>query len=264
MIWIDEAINKYITFLRENISVHEVDNGWYSITTPFLNMFNDYIDIYCCKKENKIYLSDDGETIRNLNSVGVSFSRSKTRKQILNQILLNYNIKISNQNDELIVETDMNGFAQAKNNLLSAIMEISDMYMTSKTTTVSVFKDEVRNYLDEQQIIYTPEFIARGSTGLEFNFAFQIAGRKKEILINAFNIINKNNLTFFLFDWNDVKDARQRLSNKKITGLAIINDREKNIDGKYLDALTAKGTDFILFSKRNLPESRMKLDANAA
>lgn len=44
MIWIDEAINKYITFLRENISVHEVDNGWYSITTPFLNMFNDYLE----------------------------------------------------------------------------------------------------------------------------------------------------------------------------------------------------------------------------
>ena len=79
----------------------------------------------------------------------------------------------------------MNGFAQAKNNLLSAIMEISDMYMTSKTTTVSVFKDEVRNYLDEQQIIYTPEFIARGSTGLEFNFAFQIAGRKKEIYLKV-------------------------------------------------------------------------------
>ena len=33
----------------------------------------------------------------------------------------------------------------------------------------------VRNYLDEKQIIFTPDFISKGETGLEFTFDFQLA-----------------------------------------------------------------------------------------
>ena len=158
----------------------------------------------------------------------------------------------------------MKNFAQAKHNFLNAILEISDFYVLSKPNTISMFKEDVQNYLEEQEIIYTPGFIAKGSTGLEFTFSFQIAGRKREILINTFNVINKSNLTSFLFDWGDIKEGREKVSQKSVSGLAIINDQKKEIDAKYLDAIRNKGADYILYSERNKKENIEKLNANAA
>lgn len=257
MTWIDEAMNDYIAFLKKAYKKTDLNNGWFSITTPFYNMFNDAIEIYCTNQNGKIVLSDDGETICNLELAGLNFSRSPRRKHILQQILLNYGVERSD--DELIVITDMNGFAQAKHNLLCAITEVSDMHILIKQTTPSVFKENVASYLTEQNIIYTPSFIARGHTGLEFNFAFQIAGRKTELLINTFNILNKDNLARFLFDWNDIKEAREKLSQKKVCGMAIVNDSNKTIDDKYLEACKKKDTNVILYSQRHTPENISKL-----
>lgn len=258
MNWIDEAMNDYLMFLKKSYKKTDLNNGWYSITTPFYNMFNDAIEIYCTNKNGKIILSDDGETISNLELAGLSLLRSKSKKNILQQILLNYGVTCLKDN-ELVIETDMNGFAQAKHNLLCAITEVSDMHVMIKQNVPSVFKEKVANYLTEQNIIYTPSFIAKGHSGLEFNFAFQIAGRKTELLINTFNIVNKDNIAKFIFDWADIKEARENLSQKEVRGMAIINDKDKEIDPKYIDAFKKKNTGVILYSKRHQQENIKKL-----
>ena len=57
------------------------------------------------------------------------------------------------------------------------------MEITAKNTVQSMFKEDVRGLLDEQDLIYTPHFIAKGSTGIDFTFDFQIAGKKNETVI---------------------------------------------------------------------------------
>ena len=39
---INELINDYYNFIKNNIKVKEI-NGFHEITTPFLDHFNDYI-----------------------------------------------------------------------------------------------------------------------------------------------------------------------------------------------------------------------------
>lgn len=257
MTWIDSAIEDYIHFLQEHTELNAVDDEWYSITTPFLNTFNDCIEIYCKKEDNHIILSDGGETLNNLELLGVAFNRSPKRKAIVEQVLLNYGAHINNKN--LVVVTDMKGFAQAKHNLISAIMEISDMYMVSKPTVYTVFRDDVNSYLDEQEIIYSRGFLSRGALGVDFNFDFQIAYKKSEILINTFNTINRNNLAVFLFDWADIKEAREKIAQKEVRGLAIINDTDKETNIQLLNALENKGAKYILWSKRHAHENIEKL-----
>lgn len=258
MTWLDEAIDGYIHFLREHTVHSAVDNGWFSITTPFLNIYNDCIEIYCKKEAGKIILSDGGETLNNLKLSGVTISRSPKRRMILDQILLNYGVSVDDHRS-LVVMTDMNGFAQAKHDLLSAIMEISDMYMVSKPNVFTVFRDDVNDYLDEQEIIYTPGFISKGASGVEFNFDFQIAHRKTEILLNTFNTINKSNLAIFLFNWGDIKEAREIIAKKSVRGLAIINDDAKEPNLQLLNALESKGAEYIIWSKRHEPRNVAKL-----
>lgn len=256
--WVNEIIDKYYEFLRER-TFTDIETGteWSVISTPFLGLFNDTIELYIKKNENKFLLSDDGATLKNLEYVGSQISRSPKRKDLLDKILLTYGVQLIDE--ELIIEASEANVAQKKHNLISAISEINDMYMLAKHTVASIFKEDVKSYLDEQQIIYTPQFISKGSTGLEFTFDFQIAYRHKEIVIKSFNIVNKLNLPNFLFTWEDIKSVREKITGKQVIGLAVINDEEKQLQTEYLEALKNKNADYILWSQRHTPDNINKL-----
>src|SRR5690606_39150356 len=208
MSWINNLMDDYYTFLKEKTLVSQsASSEWVEISTPFTGLYNDTVDIYAKQAGSKILLSDDGNTLRNLELSGMEISRSPKRKEILERILINYGVRISN--DELVTEATEKDFPQKKLNLISAISETSDMYYLARHTVASVFREDVKNYLDEHEIVYTPHFISNGSTGLEFTFDFQIAYRKTEIIIKSFNSINKMSLPHLLFTWDDIKKVRE-------------------------------------------------------
>jgi len=258
MNWIDRLIDDYYRFLRQKTVITELPSSdWIEISTPFTDVFNDTIEIYAKKSNGKIILSDDGQTLKNLELSGIEISRSQNRKEMLERILLNYGIRLENK--ELIAEATESTFPQKKLNLLAAISEANDLYVLAKHTVASLFREDVKAYLDEQELIYTPYFISKGSTGLEFTFDFQIAYRQTELLIKAFNTINKLNLPHFLFTWDDVKQVREKQTEKKVIGLAVINNEDREVKDEYLEALQNKGAEFILWTERNKPENIKKL-----
>lgn len=260
MTWVNALINDYYIWLKsKTVIISDEKTQWVAIQTPFIGLFNDTIEMYAQKKENKIILSDNGETFHNLDLVGSSLNRTGERRNIAERILLNYGIQL--QETELIAETTEQNFAQKKHNFLSAIMELNDLYVLSKTSVSSIFKEDVRTYLDDKNVIYTPDFISKGSTGLEFMFDFQIAGKRSELVLKSFNTINKQMLSSFLFSWDDIKPIREKISKKNVTAIAIINDEEKPIKGEFLDALKAKNANYIIWSERHSEENIMKLKA---
>jgi Domain of unknown function DUF1828/Domain of unknown function DUF1829 len=258
MNWINTLMDNYYAFLKEKTLVKvSSTTDWVEISTPFVGLFNDTVDIYAKKDGNKIILSDDGNTLRDLELSGLEISRSPRRKEILDRLLINYGVRINNK--ELTTEATERDFPQKKLNLISAISETADMYYLAKHTVASVFREDVRSYLDEQELIYTPYFISKGSTGLEFTFDFQIAYRNTEIVIKSFNSVNKMNLPHFLFTWDDIKKVREQQTQKEIIGLAVINDIDREVSDEYLSALDNKGAQNILWSQRHSLENIKKL-----
>ena len=150
---------------------------------------------------------------------------------------------------------------EGKLNLLAAISEANDLYVIAKHTVAGLFREDVKAYFDEQELVYTPYFISKGSIGLEFTFDFQIAYRQTELLIKAFNTINKLNLSSFLFTWDDVKQVREKQTEKKVIGLAVINNEDREVKDEYLEALRNKRAEFILWKDRNKLENTRKLKA---
>jgi hypothetical protein len=103
--WIDSLIDEYYNFLKGNTAVFtETGTEWNVISTPFTGAFNDTIEIYVKREGENFILSDDGETLYNLNLQGVSITHSPKRKEIANRILLTYGIE--DVNGEFIVEAD--------------------------------------------------------------------------------------------------------------------------------------------------------------
>lgn len=228
------------------------------ISTPFLGLFNDTLEIYAKRREDgQIILSDDGKSLHNLNLVGVSISRSPERREIVEKLLVGYGVTM--QGDEIIAKATDSNFHQKKHDLLQAMLELNDLYVLSKPTVSKAFKDDVREYLDEQKIIYTPEFISKGIAGIEFVFDFQIAYRNQEIVIKSFNRANKVYLSSFLFAWKDVKKYREDTTRKNVTGIAIINDKNKPFPEEYTHALEKERTGYMLWSEREKPSNVAKL-----
>ncbi len=138
MNWLDKLIDEYYLFLKEKTLLEEDTlSGWITIKTPFIGIFNDGIDIYAKKQNEKIILSDDGQTIRNLELSGSEITRSSKRKELFSQILLNYGVELNGT--ELTIEADEKNFPQKKLGILSAI------------TIASVFREDVQSFLDEQE-----------------------------------------------------------------------------------------------------------------
>lgn len=260
MNWVNTYVDDYYNWLREKTFIQQgLTTDWFLINTPFLGAFNDTIEIYAKKKGDHLLLSDNGETMSNLELQGLHIQGSKKRKSLLDTILVNYGVKY--RGNELLLESNLENFSQSKHNFLSAIIEINDLYVLSKHNIASIFKEDVRGYLESQDVIYTPDFISKGTTGLEFTFDFQIAKKKKEIVIKSFNTINKSNLPTFLFSWEDIKPVRVKSTKKEVNAIAIINDIDKEVKSEYLEALKAKNANYILWSERDSEKSKKLIAA---
>ena len=113
-------VNAYIEWLRQNISIKEI-NGMYEITTPFLDNHNDHIQIYIKKSDSGFILTDNGQTITNLRLSGFEFTPEK--RQVLNSILNGFGVQLIGE--ELVIKAKPEDFPQKKHNLIQAILYIS-------------------------------------------------------------------------------------------------------------------------------------------
>lgn len=61
----DQLRNTYIDWLRARISIDDLD-GVLQITSPYLDVNNDRLQLYVISEDNALKLSDDGHVINEL------------------------------------------------------------------------------------------------------------------------------------------------------------------------------------------------------
>lgn len=251
-------VKEYYDWLHKNTEVSSnVNSEWSIITTPFIGIFNDFIEIFIKIKDGKVFLSDDGCTINNLNQIGVDISRSKNRKKIFESILTNFGVK--EIKGELQAECSIENFPQKKHSFLEALIGLNDMFVLSKPSVSLIFKDDVDEYLESIGVVYTKDIKFAGISGIDFTFDFLILRKHDEKIIRAINQINTTTLTTFLYAWDDIHEIRKKASRKNMSAFAIINDEKKNVKKEYLEAIRIKKADYILWSERDSEENRYKL-----
>lgn len=224
--WIEDKIKGYYDWLYNNTSFSQDKmTGWYSVQTPFVGLMNDCIDVFIKKEGNKIFLSDDGDTITNLELCGVNVSKSMNLNKILRKIELSFGVKVNN--NEIIAVANEADFNLRKHAFICAIQQISDLKSPDRKPYPIMLAQDVRAYLDAHEVIYTPDFIIAGKR-LNFSFDFQIAGRKKEMVIKAFNSLNQSYATSFLFGIEEIRKMREEQTGKGLKSLVIVNEPPKD------------------------------------
>lgn len=227
---INRLIKTYVDYLHMNFDIEKLEKNIYKVTTPFLDRRNDHITIYIILEKDKIKITDDSYTIDDLELEGLSFT--KKREIELNRILLGYGIH--KKNNELFVITDRSSFAQKKHNFIQALLTINDMYLLSSQKVSTFFIDDVREYFDKKELIYTDNISIEGKSKIIHKFDFlipkQITPYKKEALIKTINTPKIENIKAILFSFEDVKN------NRPDKGFVVLNDKTP-INEKIYEAL---------------------------
>lgn len=123
--WIEQSVKEYYDWLRGRTVIQKDDTtGWYLISTPYVGLFNETINLYA-KREglDKIVLSDDGNTFDNLSNMGVVINSSPELKELVERVSIMCGVQINDRN-EIFVETSISKFVRDMHNIVSAIMEI--------------------------------------------------------------------------------------------------------------------------------------------
>lgn len=229
-------IDDYFVWLRERTSLRQnTDNDIIEIFTPYTDRHNDYISIYVMQKNGGYVLTDAGYTIQDLELCGCNLS-SKKRQEILELTLNGFGVKKDAQN-KLFVSTNKQNFSLQKHNLLQAILAVNDMFYLSSPYVASLFVEDVTNWLDSNDIRYTPGVKITGKSGYDhyFNFIIPKSREKPERMIRVINRPNRDSATRTITAWTDTKDVRKIDS----TLYAFLNDVLSEIPETFIEALKA-------------------------
>lgn len=208
------------------------------ITTPFVDMHHDLIQLYFTdkNKETPFTLTDDGYIINELEMLGININNTKKRKDFFEINLRVFGVNYDKNTKELYVIFDeLEDYPKKQHNLLQCIIKISDMLLTSRNTVINIFTEEIREYFEEKDVIYSPDLGFMGKTGNQQTFDFVIPHRKKsnEKLIKAVNKPTANNYMNTLFPFTDVRRVRDNTD-----FLVIANDIHSPISEKFQSSLT--------------------------
>lgn len=242
---IQAMIKEYTDWLYKGFSAVKIGE-YYELTTPYLDRYNDHMQIYVKQDANGSYfLTDDGYIIGNLKSSGVSIARSPKRKEMLSRITRNFGVSV--RGDSLEIQATKSNYPQKKHMLLQAMMTIDDFFIAEPNAVKNFFTEDVGLFLDSHDIFYSRDFSLVGKTGslYVYDYHLQRTKEKPERFCKAINRVNEGTRNLTLFNWVDTKEKRPDKSEL----ILFLND-EREISDADLEAFQSYDVNYILWSKR--------------
>ena len=242
---IQDLLDKYLAWLKDKTVLREIDD-WIEITTPYLDHHNDYIQIYAKRHNSGYLLTDDGYTLNDLEQTGCRIQSPK-RQELLKMTLNGFGVFL--EDDALQVRASKENFALRKHNLIQAILAVNDMFYLATPTVKSLFYEDVVEWLDNNEIRYTPNIKFTGKSGYDhsFNFVIPKSRQQPERIIQAVNRPDRVNAQKITFAWIDTKEVRPL--NAK--AFAILNDTKQDISPSVVEALNNYDVRPVGWSKIN-------------
>jgi len=240
----EQLIESYIQWLRKGLSAEALESAC-ELTTPFLDRHNDHIQVYAVKRDGKIMLSDDGYILSDLRTSGLEASTPK-RKAVLEAVLKGFGVRV--EENQLVVDASQRNLGQRLHSLVQAMLTVNDMFVMAQPRVATFFWEDVRAFLDEHDVRYSPRVKIAGRSGYDHAIDFLIPSSRTrpERMIQAINAPSKNTIATYLFSLTDTREARERESE----AYAFLNNRDREVGGDVTEALEAYQVKPVLWSRR--------------
>jgi len=242
---IQKMIDDYTKWLREEISIATF-NDYIELTTPYLDRFSDYLQIYAKRNvDGTIALTDDGYIIGSLISSGMTFKTGSNRHRMLNKIAAKYNVSVVGE--EIVTTATIHNFPQKKHMMVQAMLAIDDLYVVSPETVKDLFLEDIETYFIANGIYFSVDFSLLGKTGTIYTYDFHIqrTKEKSERFCRGYNRLNQSKRDLALFNWLDTQEKRGDSSE-----LIVIYNDENPVPGEVLTGFYNYGIKTVPFSQR--------------
>jgi len=240
----EHLIESYVSWLRTGLSVESLENAC-ELTTPFLDRHNDHIQVYAVRRNGKIVISDDGYILSDLRTSGLELTTPK-RKAVLESVLNGYGVRL--EGNQILVEASQHNLGQRLHMLIQAMLAVNDMFVMAQPRVATFFWEDVRAFLDQHEVRYSPRVKIAGRSGFDHAVDFLIpkSGKQPERFIQAINAPHKNTISTYLFALGDIREIRGEESK----AYAFLNDKGREIGGDVLEALEAYEVKPALWSQK--------------
>lgn len=244
---VESYLDGYLKFLKDKSFEMKVNDRVSKLSLPFLDALDDYTEIYIIKENNEYIITDNGETLSNLEFNGVEIN-SHARKKIFNNIVNSYNV-ISNTDGSLYIKANESNLYLKKHLLLQCIVKINDMYMLNRMNVQNIFIDDVKSFFETNKIGYIPGHRMSGKSGLDAYYDLAIPKTEKNpmTLVKVINKLDKDKVKSTIFDWNDTKD----LSSDELKVIVVYNDESDRSQNDKVEAFEKYGIKAIPWTKKN-------------
>lgn len=239
-----QLVDAYVVWLRRGISVESVGDAC-ELTTPFLDRHNDHLQIYATRQNGKIILSDDGYILSDLRTSGLEVTTPR-RRSVIETALRGFGVQLDG--NRLLVEASPRNLGQRVHSLVQAMLALNDMFVLAQPRIATFFWEDVRNFLDEHRVRYSPRVKLSGRTGYDHAIDFLIPRSPgvPERLVQAINAPGKSTIGSYLFVLTDTREGR----GEEAEAYAFLNDRERHVGGDVIEALEAYKVWPALWSQR--------------
>lgn len=186
------------------------------IITPYLYPDNDLIEIFVEEiSGNKLRVTDLGETLRHLESVGLDLLASRKRKFLLEQISQRLHVDIIN--GKLEKECLPDDVGPMLIDVAATAHAVADLIYTSKAYEPTTFNEEVSLFLTEKEVEHSKNYKVTGETGKTYRVGLRLNGiRPVEVLIETLSPPQETAMTSTinraLRKWFDIDGERHKVS----------------------------------------------------
>jgi hypothetical protein len=240
-----QLIDAYVDWLRKGLVVERLESAC-ELTTPFLDRHNDHLQIYATRVNGKIVLTDDGYTLSDLRTSGTDL-KSPKRRDVLELLLNGFGVQTDGR--ELKVEASSRNLGQRVHSLVQAMLAVNDMFVLAKPRVATFFWEDVRSFLDMNDVRYSPRVKLPGRTGFDHAIDFLIpkSRSRPERIVQAINAPTKNTISAYLFTLEDTCEGRGEDSE----AYAFLNDTDREVGGDVVEALEMYKVIPALWSNRS-------------
>ena len=253
MFEINQLISEYSLWLKSKISVAKYGET-YELTTPFLDRYNDFLQIYVTpNKDGELILTDGGYIIDNLQASGVTLKQGSKKLNRINQIAKIFGLNIDN-NYCITVVSKESQFPQKKHAMGQAMLAIDELYETEPKAEKDFFVEDVKAYFDSNSIYYSDGVAFEGKSGstATYDLLFQRNKNHPERLCNIVSRMTESSRNMMIFNWLDIAPVRK--SDSML--IVIMNDISHEIEQKNITAMESYNITPALFSE---PEKLLAL-----
>jgi hypothetical protein len=168
----EELVGAYLGSLGQRFFCKAEPSGRLCVVTPYTYPDHDNVEIFVRERSNGIVVSDLGETMRRLDTLGMDVLETPNLSYTAHRIADGFGVTI--RDGIILKEGPRETAGQLVFEILSVCKAVGSLIYGSKAYKPMNFKEEVKQFLVSHRFRVEPKVTESGTTGKRYKVAFRV------------------------------------------------------------------------------------------